>query len=109
MQAPYLFIRSIVDRGDLFSGKGDEVSLQAGNGNTELLVADGILDRPQEQGVVLDLIHLARVGVHLVVVPVAARVLPIHVYTNLSGQHKAIKGLPSEHTLLSIWYAPIQS
>lgn len=65
--------------GHLRGGKGNHVALLAGHGNGELLVADGGLDLIEQQRVRLNLGDLARVGVLLVVLAVAAGILPVDV------------------------------
>lgn len=68
-----------VDLGHLLRGKGDHVPLEPRDGDGQLLIADGRLYLLEEQGVVGDLIRLARVGVLLIVLAVSAGVLPVDV------------------------------
>lgn len=73
-----------VDLGDLLGRKGNHVAFFARYGNGKLFGANCSLDLLEEERVGLNLGDLARVGVLLVVLTVATRVLPVDVYIFVS-------------------------
>lgn len=69
-----------VDLGDLLGSKGNHVAFFARYGNGKFLGTNCSLDLLEEERVGLNLRDLARVGILLVVLTIATRVLPVNVY-----------------------------